>query len=328
MTDAKLGNIIRPGTKGDVVLLGFPHDEGVAVNGGRSGARHGPERFRFWISQYGTVENPCAEVDLTNLSVADAGDVSADLSLEKAHAELTARTGEILQSGSIPFVIGGGNDQSYPNASALLTAAGRRGNKLPTAASRRGNKLPTPKPEQPIGVINIDAHLDVRPLKDGRAHSGSSFRQLLEDSRFSGNHFIEFAAQGSQCSREHAQYILDRNGRILWLDEVQGKNPVSESFITALGNLAWECPSIFVSFDLDSVAGRDAPGVSCPGIMGLNTEEATAIAYQAGLHPAVALFDLSEYNPDIEEERTGRLAAAIFYFFCMGTAKRLSGSPS
>lgn len=36
-----------------------------------------------------------------------------------------------------------------------------------------------------IGVINIDAHFDVRPLLDGKkAHSGSPFRQLLEDGEF------------------------------------------------------------------------------------------------------------------------------------------------
>ncbi len=299
--DTKVGSIIRPGTKGDVVLLGFPHDEGVAINGGRPGARHGPERFRFWIGKYGTVENPYARVDLANLSITDAGNISSELSLERAHTELTTQTRKILQSGSIPFVIGGSNDQSYPNASALLA-----------------------EPGQPTGVINIDAHLDARPLKDGRAHSGSSFRQLLEDPRFCGSHFIEFATQGSQCSREHVQYVLDKKGRIFWLNEIHGKNTIGESFVTALGNLAWECSSLFVSFDLDSVAGRDAPGVSCPSLIGLSAEEAITIAYHAGEHPAVALFDLSEYNPDIEEEHTGRLAAAIFYFFCLGVASRSS----
>jgi hypothetical protein len=32
-----------------------------------------------------------------------------------------------------------------------------------------------------LGVINIDAHLDVRPKKDNLVHSGSPFRLLLED---------------------------------------------------------------------------------------------------------------------------------------------------
>lgn len=65
--------------------------------------------------------------------------------------------------------IGGSNDQSYPNVAALLASA-----------------------PQKIGVINIDAHFDVRPLKDGKAHSGSPFRLMLEDSRFlpNGGKFI------------------------------------------------------------------------------------------------------------------------------------------
>jgi arginase family enzyme len=48
-----------------------------------------------------------------------------------------------------------------------------------------------------VGVINIDAHFDVRPLlADNKAHSGSPFRQLLEDARFDGHYFLEFASQG------------------------------------------------------------------------------------------------------------------------------------
>ena len=54
--------------------------------------------------------------------------------------------------------------QSYPNASALL------------------------KHSKSIYVINTDAHLDVRPLKENnQAHSGSPFRLLCEDQRFYQN---------------------------------------------------------------------------------------------------------------------------------------------
>jgi hypothetical protein len=58
-----------------------------------------------------------------------------------------------------------------------------------------------------VVVVNIDAHLDVRPLKDGRAHSGSPFRLMLQDPLWAtaGGHFTEFAAQGGQCSAEHAR---------------------------------------------------------------------------------------------------------------------------
>ena len=300
MTDATLADNLRKGQKGNVVLLGFPCDAGVKINGGRTGAGHGPEKFRSWIRLYGTVDNPELNIDLSRITLADAGDIPGDLPLDQSHTALTEKTASIIQQGGIPFVVGGGNDQSWPNARALLDS----------------------KPDTPIGVINIDAHLDVRLPKDGQAHSGSPFRLLLEDSRFSGSQFIEFAAQGSQVSREHARYVTEKGAQIIWYSEVSRGDAASEAFRGALGRLAWECDSLFVSFDLDSVRASDAPGVSCPGIMGLRAKEAFEMAFAAGAHPKVDLFDLSEYNPLIEEERTGRLAVGIFYHFCLGVASR------
>lgn len=297
MIDTRLQDIIRPGTGGDIVLLGFPHDKGVAINGGRVGAAQGPEQFRFWVKRYGATHNPEKNIDLSFLSITDAGDVPPHLSHEDAHAALTDKVREILKAGGVPFVIGGGNDQSYSNASAMLSHCSG----------------------QTAGVVNIDAHLDVRPLKGGRAHSGSPFRQLLEDPRFQGENFIEFACQGSQCAQEHADYVKSKGARIFWLDAVK-EHGTTLSFRETLGRLAWRCRSIFVSFDLDSVS--DAPGVSCPGIVGLSARDALAIAESAGRHPAVTLFDLAEYNPVVESERTGRLAVAMFYFFCLGFAAR------
>ncbi len=298
--DPRLADIIRKGEEGHIVLLGFPCDTGVEINGGRSGARHGPEKFRSWMRRYGTVDNPELDIDLSRITLTDAGDIPADLPLEASHTALTERTASILRKGGIPFVVGGGNDQSWPNARALLDT----------------------QPDTPTGVINIDAHLDVCPLKDGRAHSGSPFRLLLEDPRFSGSQFFEFAAQGSQVSRQHAHYVRSKKAQIIWYSDVSRGDAAAEAFRSALGRLAWECDSLFVSFDLDSVRAADAPGVSCPGIMGLRAKEAFQIAFAAGAHSKVDLFDLSEYNPLIEEERTGLLAVGIFYHFCLGVASR------
>ena len=298
--DPRLADIIHPGHEGNVVLLGFPYDTGVEINEGRPGARHGPEKFRSWIRRYGITDNPELDIDLSGLNLADAGNIPTDLPLGQSHTTLTQKTSAILQKDGIPFVVGGGNDQSYPNASALLDS----------------------KPDISVGVINIDAHLDVRPLKDGQAHSGSPFRLLLEDSRFAGEHFIEFAAQGSQVSREHARYVHEKKAHIIWYSEVSRGDAAAQAFRSALGRLAWACDSLFVSFDLDSIRASDAPGVSCPGIMGLRAKEAFEIAFAAGAHPKVDLFDLSEYNPLIEDERTGRLAVGIFYHFCLGVASR------
>lgn len=38
------------------------------------------------------------------------------LSLEEAHDVLRKKVSEVVAKGGIPFIVGGGNDQSYPNA--------------------------------------------------------------------------------------------------------------------------------------------------------------------------------------------------------------------
>ena len=63
--DPRLQEMFRPGDAGDVVLLGFPYDRGVEINGGRPGARQGPARFRHWMGRFGTVNNPEYGVDLS-----------------------------------------------------------------------------------------------------------------------------------------------------------------------------------------------------------------------------------------------------------------------
>ena len=164
--DLRLGDIIHDDDSGDIVLIGFPYDEGVRRNHGRVGARLGPQAFRQLLKRTGTVVN--AEYDDLDirkyLTVSDGGDLPEDLTLEEAHRQLQERVEQLIKQKKIPFVVGGGNDQSYPNASALLAQA------------------------KSVYVINIDAHLDVRPLKEGnQAHSGSPFRQLIEDRRFHQN---------------------------------------------------------------------------------------------------------------------------------------------
>lgn len=222
------------------------------------------------------------------------------------------RVHSALTAGSLPFCVGGGNDQSYCNASALLAWLSEGHG----AAPRDG----TPG----VGVVNIDAHLDVRPKVGGKAHSGSPFRQLLEDPRYSALNgaFTEFAVQGSQCAAEHAQFVRDRGGVLVWLSELHpahgaAAESVPARFARELDRLG---ANVFVSFDIDSIASRDCPGVSCPATVGLSAEEAVAMAFEAGRHPAVRLFDLSELNPGVEDYRTPRLAANMFYAFLQGRA--------
>lgn len=108
-----------------------------------------------------------------------------------------------------------------------------------------------------------------------------------------------------------------------------------EAFREMLSTLGQE---VFVSFDLDSVRASDAPGVSCPGSIGLSAEEAFGMCFEAGRceqvgqhckqpehsspNAQVRLFDLSEFNPRVESYLTARLVSGMFYHYLLGLASR------
>jgi len=227
----------------------------------------------------------------------DRGNIIISENLEENHVALTSAVKSILDDRSIGIIVGGGNDQSYCNAKALMQM------------ENAGN----------IGVVNVDAHLDCRPLLENNlAHSGSPFRQLLEDGQFHGV-FYEYAIQGNQCSAEHAKFVEDYGGHLIWLSQIRTNGAVTE-FANVLN--AFDKRDTFVSFDIDSIQGSDCPGVSCPAVIGLSAQEAFDIAFAAGHHPYTKLLDLSEYNPKIEEDRTARLVSNLIYYFLMGVATR------
>jgi formiminoglutamase len=268
------------------------------------------------VAKIGTLSNPEFDIDLSSLKVCDFGDVSSSLELEEAHKALTLKVEELLSSNVVPFVVGGGNDQSYANARALMQHVKNTGSTS-------------------VGVVNVDAHLDVRPLKEGKVHSGSPFRLLLEDSLFAelNGKFVEFASQGHQCSAEHWSYLTQQpaatiiplstlRGSVLGGLSHQQRNQrgVEDTFFDLLDGTIGE--NIFLSFDIDSIQSSDCPGVSAPGNIGLTAQEALNICFLAGKSPRVKLVDVSEYNPTVEEFRTGRLVVLMFYYFLLGYAQR------
>ena len=310
--DLRMGALLAPLTarsssekcekiKHRVALLGYPCDVGVGRNGGVIGAKGGPDVVRRMIQKVGPLINPEFSIDIRCIDFRDAGDVGLGQSLEETHVNMVNRVKELLNEGYLPILVGGGNDQSFPNACALMESVGT------------GR----------IGVVNIDAHLDARPLVDGKAHSGSPFRQLLEHEKFVSDigMFHEFAVQGNQCSFEHVEYVKSQGGQLTWLSELRRSNTTAIKEFEKVLNRFSSHPT-FVSFDIDSMASSDCPGVSCPAAIGLSSQEALDICFLSGKNPDTKMLDLSEFNPTVEENRTSRLVATMIYYFLLGLATR------
>ncbi len=274
-----------------VVLLGFPSDEGVRRNGGRTGAAHAPDAIRqalFKMTPDARVHD--AFVDLL-VHTADLGNLALGGTMEDGQERLGEALEPFLLRGAVPVLLGGGHETSY------------------------GHFLGYVQARQPVAILNVDAHADVRPLKGGRGHSGSPFRQALEHPSGLCDGYTVAGLLPHSTAKAHLDFLRAHRGRFFWNEDL------TPGLLDAL--FAHAAGTLMVTFDLDAVDQAQAPGVSAPAAGGLAPDLWLRAAYEAGRCPHVASFDLVEYNPAFDvDHRAARLAALTVWNFLRGLAER------
>lgn len=302
-SDLRMGDTTLRGEKNftdeiRVGIIGVPTDEGVKRNGGRIGAKDGPEAIRTEFYKrtsfvIGKEKSPAT------VPVFDFGDIKIGKTLEETHDKLSEVVHSLVSADIIPIVLGGGHDIAYPNFAGFS------------------------KGKRTVGVINIDTHLDYRkPIP--KRNSGTSFRQMLDQHQSSLNamNLVEIGIQSFANSADHYSEITERGATIFSLRDVRTEG------ITKTLDLAYELAtsstdSLYISFDLDAVNGTDAPGVNAPLPTGLSTEEFLTVALFAGKRRKVKLIDIVEMNPKYDVDgRTAKLAALTMMYFLTGVANR------
>jgi formiminoglutamase len=302
--DPRLGDIIErwDGSAaalrlGRAVIVGFPQDEGVRRNGGRPGAAQAPDEIRRQLHRM-TPFDPETENDLTAQAPLDAGNVRVEGSLANSQTALAEVVGGILAKGAVPVVLGGGHETAY-------------GHFLGYAHARR-----------PVSIVNVDAHLDVRPCLDGLGHSGSPFRQAMEhpQSPLPGSRYVCIGANPWAVAREHWHYARDRGATVYWSRSL--RDPES-ALQTVLQRLSGQEGSIYLTVDADAVGAGDVPGVSAPNAWGLPGPCVANMARLAAQCPQVASMDVVEVNPAVDRDhQSTRWAALVVWFFLTGLAGR------
>jgi formiminoglutamase len=292
--DPRLGRLIGTAATPDaarVVLVGFPVDEGVRRNGGRPGAAGGPAALRDAL--YRLTPDPEQSDAFTDLvrHAADLGDLDPTGDLDTDQAALGAELAPHLARGAVAVVLGGGHETAYGH---FLAYAGR------------GER---------IRVLNWDAHPDVRPLADGRGHSGSPFRQMLEHSSGACAGYTVAGLNPPAVARAHLEYLTARGGAAHF-------NTTLNFF--EIDRLYAGCEDATqASFDLDAVEQAAAPGVSAPTAGGLSVHLWLHAAYAAGRCSTVRSIDVVELCPPLDPDgRTARLAARTVWEFLRGLAGR------
>jgi formiminoglutamase len=303
--DPRLGEIIEcwGGSLGALragraILVGFPQDEGVRRNGGRVGAAKAPDEIRKCLYRL-TTSHAQLQIDLAACGPLDAGNVRVSENLEESQEQLGSVIGGILRIGAVPIVLGGGHETAY------------------------GHYLGYVNNQIPVSIINIDAHLDVRPCLNGLGHSGSPFRQAMEHPGFPlpGSRYVCLGAQPFAVSQQHFAYARTKGAKIryAWTDI----DNLATAVVEEVDRLAADGCRVMLTIDADAFAAADVPGVSAPNPHGLPGGEIAAVCERAGQSANVSSMELVEINPAFDADgRSARWAAMAVWHFLVGLARR------
>jgi len=293
--DPRLGEVVHTEPeryeRSQIVIVGCPQDEGVKRNGGRPGAAEAPSAVRRQFYKL-TPFN-------LKRSVFDLGNVTVEGTLEEIHDRLKAVVTQLLKDDKRVIILGGGNDISYADGSAMSDVYGAKGW---------------------IG-INVDSHLDVR-LAEQR-NSGTPYRQLLDEGLLVPTNFYEVGYQSHYCSPVYYDYIRRLGVNRMSLEMVRSraaadlelKDAITQKFIGQSSSV-----STFFGFDMDVVRSADAPGTSAPSPLGLRAGEFIQIVKYAASLAHTRIVEFTEVNPKFDvDDRTAKLVAIAMHRFCTGT---------
>lgn len=252
---------------------------------------------------------------------ADAKDKAAVAKIDKAceavntHAYHTAWS--ILAQGKVPGLLGG--DHSTPLGAIRACAEY-------TARVQAADRKISPR-DRGLGILHIDAHMDLRPAFEGFKYSHASIMynvlsEIPEVSRLVqvgirdfGEFELDFAT--AQGRRVVTNFDLDWSAR-----QSEG-----ESFSALAAKAVRELPQcVYISFDIDGLDPSLCPHTGTPVPGGLSFNEAAILLktlYDAG--KKVIGFDLVEVasgpNPK-EPEWDANVGARVLYKLCGAAAER------
>lgn len=267
------------GSEYDAVLVGEPFDRGVI---GRKGAAQGPHAIRqalagvkthhFGGHGVGTV----GDVGDAFVSV-DSGDELPE-TVRDLQRHLRVVAGYAHDADTFPVFLGGDNSLTYANCLPLLG-------------------------EGTLGVVNLDAHLDVRERRED-ATSGTPYRQLFAAGL---DAYACVGARHFETSGTYAEYVRDRGGVVVTSEEVgRDVDGAAERALDAMRDVE----QVYLSLDVDVLDATAAPGVSAPTPGGITTRECFRLLSLLAREERLAGFEVVECAPPLDRESRTVDAAA------------------
>lgn len=272
-----------------LVVLGFACDEGVRRNKGRTGARKGPAALRKALDNL--------PVFFPKQQLFDAGDIICnDDQLETAQEQLQIAVHQILSAGAFPILLGGGHEITYGHYNGIY-------------------EFVKPINTRNIGIINFDAHFDIRIPDAEGVSSGTGFWQIAQDCSQRNERFAYLALGIQKTSNTPALFEtanLLNTAYVLYHHFHADSKHILHQYISSFIE---QNDRLYITIDLDVFAAAYAPGVSAPAYNGILPDivffDCLNLLFDSG---KVVSIDIAELNPEYDiDNRTAKLAASILF---------------
>lgn len=273
----------------DVCLLGYCCDVGIERNSGRVGAKYGPVDIR---NKFASLPIPFCD----KIGIYDGGNLFCkEDNLEDIQEQLAIAVEKILDKHLFPIVLGGSHDVAYGHFNGIL------------------NHLKKQTEQSKIGIINFDAHFDLRPYDEG-ASSGTMFSQIAdrcaaEDQAFN---YLCLGIQTSGNTRSLFKKADSLGTKYVLAREFMELDP--ETISAKIRTFLSDNDYIYLTICGDVFSAASAPGVSAMQPFGLKPTDVLKFTKQILQSRKVISFDIAEVSPPLDDDkRTARLAANIVY---------------
>ncbi len=289
-------------------IIGFCSEQGVRRNKGRVGTALAPDYIRGQMSNL-----PCTFDE--SVKIFDAGNILCqEISMEEGQAILGQAVAMIRDLNLFPIVLGGGHETTFGHYQGQLAQMEK--------TLQRDSAGNAPKPD--IGIINFDAHFDLRPYDKGSS-SGSMFRQIADICHERGMKY-GYLPLGIQ---KHSNTVsLFKTADSLGVNYVLAKEIQNGAITTVLEKVdtfLYGHENAYITICTDVFSAAFAPGVSATQAIGLDPEVVLPVIKHILRSSKIIGFDICEISPRFDQDNTTASLGAVIIFSVVNTICKLKG---
>ena len=222
--------------------------------------------------------------------ITDRGDVEiANLSIEEATAPISEAVRFSAAVHKLTLLVGGNNAVTRPGVLGL--------------------GLPLDK----IGLIALDAHLDMRDTCNGLSN-GNPVRALMDDG-LPGANIAQIGLASFANSRKMHEEAKAAGNLVVTIGEVR-RLGIALAVDRALDQLGG-CEAIVVDCDIDVIDRSQFPAAPGARPGGMAAHDFFAAVRRLAAEPRVRVIDLTEWDPPLDETDLSALTAARWVAECL-----------